>query len=388
MQTLMNTVRDRAIALDRRLFRICESLQLSDTQHQKAVNRYLAIAKVIDGDATPFSHIESNLYPQGSMRLGATVKPIDGPHDLDFVCEFAIPASTVEPVRLLHDMYTVFAEHGVYGGMVSLKKRCVRVEYKDEFYLDILPACLDHVSGGTCILVPDRELLNWTHSNPIGYADWFEAATQNVQVTQFAERGIWKGAMDRAASITPIPDLEATGEKTVLQLIVQLMKRWRDIHYVRSKFPPISVVLTTLAADLYNGEPLLCVALLNVLDGIVARLDAAHRAGNRLEVCNPSQPKEDFSERWDDAADAYWEFDRGIRRFAASWRDICYGSGNPNNKLEDLFGEVVKVAVIEEGKALQEVRERGGLGINTAGRITPAAAAVTLMRPNTNHGNR
>jgi len=52
-------------------------------------------------------------------------------------------------------------------GMVKLKKRCVRIVYKDEFYLDILPACRDHGNGGTCIQVPDRELGNWTPSNPL-----------------------------------------------------------------------------------------------------------------------------------------------------------------------------------------------------------------------------
>jgi hypothetical protein len=64
----------------------------------------------------------------------------------------------VNPMGLLNAMYKVFDEHGVYGGMVELKKRCVRIVYKDEFYLDILPACRDHGNGGTCIQVPDRDL--------------------------------------------------------------------------------------------------------------------------------------------------------------------------------------------------------------------------------------
>ena len=80
----------RAVALDSLLFDICEALQLTPTQHQKAVDRYSAIARTLDGPDSPFKQIESNLYPQGSMRLGTTVKPIDGPHDLDFVCEFNV----------------------------------------------------------------------------------------------------------------------------------------------------------------------------------------------------------------------------------------------------------------------------------------------------------
>jgi hypothetical protein len=183
-ETVMDEqLRQRAVGLDSLLFDICEALQLTPTQHQKAVDRYSAIARTLDGPDSPFNQIESNLYPQGSMRLGTTVKPIDGPHDLDFVCEFNVSHTSVNPMGLLNAMYRVFAEHGVYGGMVELKKRCVRIVYKDEFYLDILPACRDHGNGGTCIQVPDRDLRNWTPSNPITYATWFENATRHVLVS-------------------------------------------------------------------------------------------------------------------------------------------------------------------------------------------------------------
>lgn len=120
-------VTERAAGLDSLLFEICESLQLTPTQHQKAVQRYSAIARTLDGPDSPFADIESNLYPQGSMKLGTTVKPLDGPHDLDFVCEFNISYATADPMRLLDAMYNVFKGHGVDGGMVELKKRCVRI---------------------------------------------------------------------------------------------------------------------------------------------------------------------------------------------------------------------------------------------------------------------
>jgi hypothetical protein len=376
-------LRQRAVGLDSLLFEICENLQLTSTQHQKAVDRYSAIARTLDGPNSPFSHIESNLYPQGSMRLGTTVKPIDGPHDLDFVCEFNVSHASVNPMGLLNAMYKVFEEHGVYGGMVELKKRCVRIVYKDEFYLDILPACRDHGNGGTCIQVPDRDLRNWTPSNPITYAIWFESATRHILVQKPSVRAL---ALDKAASVQPIPTLEAAEEKTVLQLAVQLLKRWRDVHYADSTFPPISIVLTTLAADIYRGETLLSQALLTILEQIVERLNAAQAIGRRLRVPNPVHSQEDFSERWNSNLKAYADFDSGIRRFAAAWRAICFGEGNPNRELERLFGEVVNTALVKQARSLQEVRERGGLGIRESGRIVPVAAALTPMLRNTNHG--
>jgi hypothetical protein len=192
--------------------------------------------------------------------------------------------------------------------------------------------------------------------------------------------------MDKAASIQPIPTLEAAEEKTVLQLVVQLLKRWRDVHYADSTFPPISIVLTTLAADIYRGEPLLSQALLLVLEQIVERLNAVQAIGQRLKVPNPVHRQEDFSERWNENLRAYAEFDSGIRKFAAAWRAICLGPGRPDRELERLFGEVVNPALVKQAARLQEVRERGGLGIRESGRIVPVAAALTPMLRNTNHG--
>jgi Second Messenger Oligonucleotide or Dinucleotide Synthetase domain len=382
---MLGTIQDRATAIDSLLFEVCETLQLSPSQHSKAVSRYLAISDVLNSPASPFSFIESNVYSQGSMRLGTTVKPINGPHDLDFVCELAISHVHADPIDLLNKLFGFFKDHGVYSGMVTRKNRCIRITYTDEFYLDLLPACRDHKIGGHCVQVPDRDSDGWKPSNPLGYAKWFEQSTKQVIVTKFAEsyRAI---ALDKALSIEPIPDLEATCDKKVLQLVVQLMKRWRDIHYVDSSFPPISIVLTTLAADCYRGEEMLSEALLAVLERIVARLDAARAVNRRIQVLNPVHNDEDFSERWDNNLKAYQDFESGIRRFAAAWRFISMGSGNVNGQLEDLFGGVINTVVLKRARRLQESRENGRLGILGSGIITSAATSVAPMRPNTNDG--
>ena len=95
---VMNDLIARTNALDLLLFDACDSLQLSPTQHRKAVDRYHAIAKVISAANSPFSHWESNIYSQGSMRLRTTVKPIDTPHDLDLVCELDVSHGDVYPM--------------------------------------------------------------------------------------------------------------------------------------------------------------------------------------------------------------------------------------------------------------------------------------------------
>lgn len=317
------------------------------------------------------------------MRLGTTVKPVAGPHDLDFVCEFMVSHMLVNPIALLDEMYTLFKHHGVYGGMVEKKNRCVRIIYKDEFWLDILPACHDDLNGGTCVQVPDQEE-GWKASNPIGYAAWFEKSSSRTLI--YFSDSTRELVIKASSTVQPLPRLQATDDKTILQLIVQLLKRWRDIHYADSSFPPISIVLTTLAADLYTGSQSIDLGLLEILEGIVSRLDAAHALNKRLEVPNPVHNEEDFSERWDNNSRAYLEFNDGIRKFAKAWREICLSQGNPNRRLEELFGDVLNTAVIRQAKELQGMREARQLGIKSSGLIVPAASAITTMLPNTNHG--
>jgi hypothetical protein len=380
----LNELAARADALDLMLFDVCDNLQLSPTQHQKAEDRYHAIAKVISAANSPFSCWDSNLYPQGSMRLRTTVKPIDTPHDLDLVCELDVSHKLLDPMALLDDMFKLFCDHGVYGGMVTRKNRCVRIEYKDEFWLDILPACHDDHNGGTCVQVPDRDHRSWKPSNPVAYAVWFNNASRRI-IVKFSDSR--RGLIIADATVERLPALQATEEKTMLQLVVQLLKRWRDVHYSNSEYPPISIVLTTLAADLYSGEQSISTALLEVLNGIVARLDAAHAQGRRLQVPNPVHPVEDFSERWDACPGAYLAFNDGIRKFATAWQEVCLTHGNPGRLAKAVFGRVIDEAILREARNMQADRSGSLLGVASMGCIVPAAAAVVPLLRNTNHGS-
>lgn len=380
----MNDLAVRTDALDLLLFDVCDNLQLSPTQHQKAEDRYHSIAKVISAANSPFGFWDSEIYSQGSMRLRTTVKPIDTPHDLDLVCEIDVSHAEVNPMSLLDNMFKLFSEHGVYGGMVTKKNRCIRIEYKDEFWLDILPACRDDYNGGTCIQVPDRDLRNWKPSNPIAYAEWFKNASRRI-IVKFSDTR--KALIVAEATVEPLPALQATEEKTMLQLVVQLLKRWRDIHYANSDYPPISIVLTTLAADLYTGEQSISTALLEVLDGIVGRLDAAHAQGRRLSVLNPVHLEEDFSERWDSCPAAYLAFNDGIRKFTEAWRAVCTTQVNPGKLAKGVFGQVIDEAILREARAMQAARSNSLLGVAATGRIVPVAASVAPMIHNTNHGS-
>lgn len=109
------------------------------------------------------------------MALGTTVAPIKGPHDLDFVLQLSRDCNSVNPMALIRTLHDFLRQHGTYSSMTTLKNRCVRITYADEFHMDVLPACPDVAAGGTCIRVPDRAVSGWSDSNPKGYIEWFQS---------------------------------------------------------------------------------------------------------------------------------------------------------------------------------------------------------------------
>lgn len=356
------------------LFEVCEELQLSPPRYAQADQRYRAVADVLEADGSPLAPYRPRIYPQGSMRLGTTVRPICGPCDLDFVCEISLSHLLVDPMKLIQALYHYLKAQATYRNMVALKTRCVRLTYENEFHMDILPACEDHQAGSGCIQVPDREVSGWKPSNPTGYATWFEHRAM-VAVRRVL------------AAAQPLPLPEGVEDKWPLQLAVQLIKRWRDVRYGSDDLAPISVVLTTLAAEHYNGEQSTSVALSCILDRIVEAVASANRAGRRLRVCNPSNPEENLSERWDDQPDAYEAFAEGMSEFRTAWSAILSTGAVVHKKLERLFGEPVPRALAKQARRLQEARRQGGLSVNSMGMIVGSSAAALPIRANTFHGD-
>ena len=245
--------------LDDLLMRICEELQLDGTRRERAEQSYRGVEAVLENQPS-VAALRPRIYPQGSMLLGTTVRPLVGDeYDLDVVSEFSCrPHSFETPTHALDLIEHTLRGSATYAPMVERKNRCIRLNYAHEFHLDILPACRDVVRGGTCIIVPDRKLSEWTPSNPKGFAAWFDGRTRKLS-----------RALDKAAEPLPMPELAHA--KPALKLAVQLLKRMRDVRFRNSAAPaPISVVLTTLAGHFYTGEQSLARTVQEILSGVSA----------------------------------------------------------------------------------------------------------------------
>jgi Second Messenger Oligonucleotide or Dinucleotide Synthetase domain len=362
--------------LDDILIRICVALQLTPTQYTVAEAHYIAVSKWLAANESPLASVSQEIFPQGSLRIGTTVRPWwQEEYDLDLVLRLDL-WQELDPVYLLNIVEQRLRHHSTYAPRVERKNRCIRVNFAKQFHLDILPARPDARLGGTHVLVPDRTARCWKESNPKGYALWFE------------ERGALMSQMhllEKRATVQPLPAPEGAEDKNALQLCVQLLKRGRDIRFAGNPdLAPISVVLTTLAGERYAGERHPIQALNNVVQRIVVSIPST----GRLVVCNPANPYEDLSERWDENPGAYQAF--------VSWmveleRDLAalqqLGVPEASRCLERLFGDAAPRAIRGQAEAVEKARRSSQLGVTRTGAITTAvSSSVVPVKRNTFYG--
>jgi hypothetical protein len=158
---------------------------------------------------------------------------------------------------------------------------------------------------------------------------------------------------------------------------VQLLKRWRDIKWEKNpELAPISVVLTTLSGYGYSGQTTVAAAI----DQILAHIVASIPAKSRLVVLNPTNVREDFSEKWDTDAKAYSEFVVGIYQLYETWKEIRELGGQAlYRKLQELFGPDLTNRVLKEHtQYVESLRASKNLAVTQSGRITTAASAAAV----------
>src|SRR5712672_4878434 len=94
---------DKASQLDDLLRLVCEDLQLPSSRYDDAVNRYQAVCNWFETEGSVVAIFNPTIYPQGSMKIGTTVKPFGrDEYDLDFVCEFRFRVNNLQsPLQVL-----------------------------------------------------------------------------------------------------------------------------------------------------------------------------------------------------------------------------------------------------------------------------------------------
>jgi len=222
-----------------------------------------------------------------------------------------MPGTFPDPRTVFNLVEMRLRQNALYKYTLEPYKRCIRLNYASQFHLDITPARHDLLRGGQCILVPDRKILEWKESNPVGFADWFDIQARMTKTARYAK------------AIESLPEQESARQKAPLRRAVQLMKRHRDWAFEDDPDAPRSIVLTTLAGYHYGGEELVSDALLGILDGIITQVESTYGI---IEVPNPANHPEKFCEAWAANPKAYGTFVDYLYNFRSQVRDLLLSS--------------------------------------------------------------
>jgi hypothetical protein len=375
--------------LDVLLELVCVSIQLTKTQEKLAAERYASVTDWLNEPDSPVRPYMPHIFPQGSLRLGTTSKPIkDADFDLDVVCLLnARPGC--HPGDLYRLVWDRMATNGKYRPMMIRLPRCIRLDYSGNFHLDIVPALPDSTKGVDCILVPDLDANlaldhpkndRWKSSNPTGYAKWFENRCARSTITErYAQ-----------SKVDPLPSPQPIHEKPALKRSVQLLKRWRDLEYEdRPHLSPPSIILTTLSAHLYCGGWLCADVLRTIVNQIVAKVEN----GKPIRLTNPANQSENICEKWEQTPKSYHDFCNAVTAFRDRWERLITTRGldDIQETLAELFGEGPVRFAIKELANRNVVRPRQDGRLHFATGLGAIGAATSSRRtsvpPNNFFGN-
>ena len=386
-------------------------LDIPPSKYQQAVERYEAVgAHLESGTYSECDNREPQVFPQGSFRLGTVVRPLiegkESDYDIDLVCKLFKRKTAGSRKTAKSEVGDRLKENHKYEQILKPEgKRCWTLQYAEEdgigFHIDVLPAVLEDQSlidrlveldvspdyaqhaVGITNKEPDGSY-TWKSSNPEGFALWFHGRMKTIiEFSEASERErIFKANTTVFDSVESVPPQLV---RTPLQRAIQIMKRHRDMRFAGKEnedAKPISMVITTLAAQLYRDEMALVDTLRNIITRIQLHADQLRpdwwqksagfsesmRAdgGPILErksdgmwyLPNPVNPEENFADRW---------HEDGQRKAKAffHWVDLVKA---------DFIG------ALETGKPeLIEKALKGGLGTKVFDAVVKSIAPTSVL---------
>lgn len=305
-----------------------------------------------------------------------------GDYDIDLVCQLSLQqdSTTKEGLkRRVGDQLAAYRRwkqrQGHTDGPDSLeaRRRCWTLGYTG-FHLDVLPAIPDEDHPPTGILLTDKKLHKWQHSNPLGYADWFRARSELSPA--LLEKRL-------AANVAEVPDHHI---RSTLQRLVQILK-WHCMLFFAEDTDnrPPSILLTTLAGRAYRGEDDLFTAVRHVLANMANFIG---KQDGKWWVPNPAHEEENFTDKWNEYPER--------RRAFISWFDeintIMDDLALTESKgLDVVYAQLIKSfdpgpvkhSFANYGDRMKDPADQR---MGTAGLLSTTTAAGTRRKPNTFYG--
>ena len=299
---------------------LASQINISDELFQAADDEYTALGKWIDKkteeDSTNYTVY---IYPQGSFALGTVIKPIsdEDDYDLDLVCQVE-NGTMLSAEQLKVDVVKPWLTgYKKTKNDIEEKRRCWHVEYEDvpNFHMDVIPSIPQYPSDtdSTMINITDKDekrvpVYEYQGSNPKGYVKWFFGRCRQRKVANVDGKVM---NYDMAQQ----EDLKQNKNKTRLQKAVQILKRHRDVMFENNPDnKPISIIITTLAGQIYSGETSILDTILGFVNGVEFYLNTHRKEDGSYSIPNPSYAGEDFADKWKEHPERQAAFFSWIRQ--------------------------------------------------------------------------
>jgi hypothetical protein len=372
-------------SIDYFLIEISGKIQLTQTQRDKAIGHYEAVANVLKDSPqhTLLSQLDTKMIPFGGLGTNTASKPFRGDEfDLDVIIRFLTGAQTFGSAkRLYQEVLFALMENDVYKDRIEQKDRCIRLYYSGEFHLDLMPAVLFDPSGNSSKLIiaekqPDGSF-EFEQVDPVGLMDWYEAKCK-------LQKRFVNAKLDERGEFEVMPVTTEDARKFILNQAVQLLKRGRDAYFEDDedcKKILKSVVILTVAGEVYWGQA----NLYQLISDLIGKLDEITFSQALMTLKNPVNSNEDFLNSLRLHDDRYEKLRAFIADFKRAWAELI----NPNQEfshrtdlLKKLFGENVTRTVLNEyAERMEKINLQGKMKMNASGIIGVSTANVAAKVP-------
>ena len=396
--------------LDALLVDVAVRVQLPPGLHEKACGRGEAVCKHMEADGSPLKDRVLRFYPQGSMRIDATIstRGTDEEYDLDYVAELDVHHEE-SPSKVLDAVYEALRDYPT-SKPVKRQTRCVTVFFTDGMHVDVTPSSFlpsgaeraSHIFHAN----PDKPAHEERHvpMNAFGFGDWYNARTPiERRFADAVNRRIYEAAgieIRADAQFDEVPGQVPLIVKSVTTVALQLLKRHRNVTYAGydGRIPP-SVMMSCIAGHVASPGTTLSDMVIRLARAIVRTIQAASAQRMKVSVVNPVYTADCFTDRWPESVAQQDEYATHLIRLADGLEAIRRGASleDAQDWLRSQFGDHVVTRSLKAfnrslgggiGHAQQAYTPRGGLFMPSVPRIVGAGAASAVARSHTFMGER
>jgi hypothetical protein len=329
--------------LERIFSDLAARINISDALFKVADEEYTALGKWINNETEKNgTKYKVLIYPQGSFALGTVIKPIsdEDDYDLDLVCLVENGMNFSAKQLKLDVVKPWLIGYKKTKNDIEEKRRCWHLEYEDvpHFHMDVIPAIPSPFpNSDSTISITDKNVdrspvYEYQESNPKGYVQWF--------FQRCRQKKMGSSGLEVMSEMAQQEDLKRNKNKTQLQKAVQILKRHRDVMFKDDPDnKPISIIITTLAGQIYHGETTILDTLLGFVGEVEHYLKSHCKEDGSYSIPNPSYNGEDFADKWKDHPERQTAFFSWIKQLQSD-----FNLENLMNQDRVAMGNIVKEA--------------------------------------------